>query len=338
MEADGTLWLGCPNLGWPSIKVPVRIEPAGPAVSAQKTYESFYRHALWIRGGELPWVTASGIRGMRSISIQPAALRSDPPGVGYSVRWSGSLTPETSEAYTFSVVAASPVRLWLDDKLLLDNARNLRRGRPSETAAAVPLLAGQSYKLVMEHARKDNSAVPAAVELAWRSPTIPRKVIPSRRLRAADGRNGSLTGVYYDNGTWSGPGVLRSDAQIRFEFPHDLPFAANRLPRPIRLAQRFFTVSLYFGEPEPLTPGQRVFSVKIQGREVLTNFDIVREAGGADYSIVRQFTGIRAGNDLQLEFVPATALPPLICGVKLVEESGERSDGGPSGASQLQRR
>ena len=164
------------------------------------------------------------------------------------------------------------------------------------------------------------SAVPAAVDLAWRSPTIPREVIPSKRLRAADGRSGGLTGVYYDNGTWSGPGVLRSDAQIRFEFPHDLPFAAKRLPRPIRLAQRVFTVGLYFAEPEPLTPGQRVFSVKIQGREVLKNFDIVREAGGADYGIVRRFTGIRAGNDLQLEFVPATALPPLICGIKLVEE------------------
>ena len=59
-------------------------------------------------------------------------------------------------------------------------------------------------------------------------------------------------------------------------------------------------------------------------REVLKDFDIVREAHGADYGIVRQFTGIRAGNDLQLEFVPATALPPLIYGVK-----GERSDRGP---------
>ena len=330
MEADGTLWLGCPNLGWPSIEVPVRIEPAGSAASTQKTCEPFYRHALWIGGGALPWVTASGIRGMRSISIQPAALRSDPPGVGYSVRWSGSLTPETSEAYTFSVVAASPVRLWLDDKLLLENARNLRRGKPSETSAAVPLLAGHSYKLVMEHARKDNSAVPAAVELAWRSPTILRKVIPSQRLRAADGRSGSLTGVYYDNGTWSGPGVLRSDAQVRFEFPRDLPLAEKRLPRPIRLVQRAFTVYLYFAEPEPLTIGQRVFSVKVQGHEVLKDFDIVREAHGADHGIVRQFTGIRAGNDLHLEFVPATALPPLICGVKLVEESGEQAAPGPS--------
>jgi hypothetical protein len=300
--------------------VPVHIEPSGLPAPAQKTYQPFYRHALWIRGGALPWVTASGIRGMRSISIQPAALRSDLRSVGYSMRWSGSLTPGTSEAYTFSVVAASPVRLWLDDKLLLDNARNLRRGQPSETSADVPLVAGQSYKLVLEHARKDNSAGPAAMELDWRSPTIAREVIPSARLRAADDRRGGLTGVYYDNGTWSGPGVLRCDAQIRFQFPHDLPFAAKRLPRPLRLAQRSFSVDLYFAEPEPLTPGQRVFSVKIQGREVLNGFDIVREAHGADYGIVRRFSGVRAGNDLQLEFVPATALPPLICGVKLVEE------------------
>jgi len=341
MEDDGTLWLGCPNLHWPSVEVPVRIEPAGPPASGQPAYEPFYRHALWMRGGELPWVTASGIRGMRSMVIQPAALRSDPPGVGCSVRWSGSLEPGTSETYTLSLVAASPARLWLDDKLLLDNARNLRRGEPSETSAEVPLAAGQSYKLVVEYARKDKSKAPAGgearvghdearaaqVELAWRSPTIRREVIPPQRLRAADGRQrsprgsrGGLTGVYYENGTWSGAGVLRSDAQVRFEFPRDLPFAAARLPRPIHLPQRSFTVGLYFAEPEPLTPGQRVFSVKIQGREVLKEFDIVREAGGADRGIVRRLAGIRAGDELQLEFVPASALPPLICGLKLVEE------------------
>jgi hypothetical protein len=315
MEADGTLWLGCPNLGWPSIDIPVRIEPAG-----QPAYEPFYRHALWMRGGELPWVTASGIRGMRSIVIQPVALRSDSPGEGHSMRWSGSLEPDTSETYGLSVVAASPVRLWLDDKLLLDNARSLRRSVPAETSADVPLVAGQRYKLVMEYSRKDHSTVPASLELAWRSPTTRREVIPRPRLRGVDGSTGGLTGVYYDNGTWSGPGVLRSDAQIRFEFPRDLPFAAKRLPRPICLTPRTFTVGLYFAEPEPLTPGQRVFSVKIQGHEVLKDFDIVREAGGADRGIVRRFTGIRAGDGLQLEFVPATALPPLICGVKLVEE------------------
>jgi hypothetical protein len=96
------------------------------------------------------------------------------------------------------------------------------------------------------------------------------------------------------------------------------------------LVQRAFTVYQYFAEPEPLTIGQRVFSVKVQGHEVLKDFDIVREAHGADHGIVRQFTGIRAGNDPHLEFVPATALPPLICGVKLVEESGEQAAPGPS--------
>ena len=99
--------------------------------------------------------------------------------------------------------------------------------------------------------------------------------------------------------------MLRSDAQVHFEFPRDLPFAAARLPRPIHLPPRSFTVSLYFAEPETLAPGQRVFSVKLQGQEVLKDFDIVREAGGADRGIVRRFAGIRAGDELQLDFVPA---------------------------------
>ena len=64
MQADGTLWLGYPNLHWPSVDVPVRIDPDGSTASAPPAYEAFYRHALWIRDGELPWVTASGLRGM----------------------------------------------------------------------------------------------------------------------------------------------------------------------------------------------------------------------------------------------------------------------------------
>ena len=87
MEADGTLWLGSPNLGWPSIEVPLRIEPAGPTARTQKTYEPFYRHALWMRGGQLPWVTASGIRG-HAIDYHPArrlAVQSAGRGLQHSL-------------------------------------------------------------------------------------------------------------------------------------------------------------------------------------------------------------------------------------------------------------
>ena len=59
---DGTLWLAYPAVGGPSPKVNVRTEPAAP--------EFFYRHSVWIEGGEgWPWVGASGVKGLQSVTV-----------------------------------------------------------------------------------------------------------------------------------------------------------------------------------------------------------------------------------------------------------------------------
>jgi len=59
---DGTLWLGHPAVGGPSPKVEVRTEPAAP--------EFFYRHSVWIEGGEgWPWVGASGVKGLKAVTV-----------------------------------------------------------------------------------------------------------------------------------------------------------------------------------------------------------------------------------------------------------------------------
>ena len=60
--ADGTLWLEFPSAGGPSPSIEVSIEPAN--------VEYFYRHSLWIKGGNgWPWVAASGARGVSKITI-----------------------------------------------------------------------------------------------------------------------------------------------------------------------------------------------------------------------------------------------------------------------------
>lgn len=59
---DGTLWLAYPAVGGPSPKVEVRTEPAAP--------EYFYRHSVWIEGGEgWPWVGASGVKGLQRVTV-----------------------------------------------------------------------------------------------------------------------------------------------------------------------------------------------------------------------------------------------------------------------------
>ncbi len=73
-----------------------------------------------------------------------------------------------------------------------------------------------------------------------------------------------------------------------------------------------FTVRLVFAEPEHIKTGERVFDVAVQGKVVLKDFDIVRDAGGPRHSLVKEFTGIEANGQLSVRLTPAAhaAVPP----------------------------
>ena len=80
-----------------------------------------------------------------------------------------------------------------------------------------------------------------------------------------------------------------------------------------------YTVRLYFAEPEELKAGERVMTVKLQGKKVLENFDIVAEAGGANRSVVKEFRGVLAKDALKLEFA-AVSGATLLCGLEIIAE------------------
>lgn len=87
--------------------------------------------------------------------------------------------------------------------------------------------------------------------------------------------------------------------------------------------ERRFTVRLHFAEPDDLKAGQRVFAVRLQGKEVLRDFDVVREAGGPLRAVVKEFVGIQAGRDLTVKFTPAAwaeVTDAILSGVEVVEE------------------
>jgi len=86
-----------------------------------------------------------------------------------------------------------------------------------------------------------------------------------------------------------------------------------------------YTVRLYFAEPADATPGQRVFSVKLQGDTVLKAYDIAAEAGGKDIAVVKEFKGIKVADRLQVELVPKKDAPgenemPVINGIEVIRE------------------
>ncbi|MCP4450502.1 MAG: hypothetical protein GY809_03500, partial [Planctomycetes bacterium] len=80
-----------------------------------------------------------------------------------------------------------------------------------------------------------------------------------------------------------------------------------------------YTVRLYFSEPDNVKPGARTFSAKIQGREVLRDFDVVKAAGGRMRGVVKAFTGIRVGRRLEVNMA-ATSGVSILSGMELLLE------------------
>lgn len=82
-----------------------------------------------------------------------------------------------------------------------------------------------------------------------------------------------------------------------------------------------YTVRLIFAEFEATQPGERVFSIKLQGKEVAKSLDVFKDAGGKGRAITREFRNVRIGGTLEIEFTSAAGSkhPPMLSGVELIQ-------------------
>jgi len=98
---------------------------------------------------------------------------------GFSVRWVGRVVVSNSEHYTFHTVTDDGVRLWINNKLIIDAWKD-----EFLNLAAAPLLliGGQTNEIRMEMFDARDRAV---ARLFWSSPTTPRAIIPNERLLPA---------------------------------------------------------------------------------------------------------------------------------------------------------
>lgn len=104
-------------------------------------------------------------------------------GIGatqFSVVWSGRVTPQFSESYTFYTNSDDGVLLWVDGKLLVNN---YTLHAATENNGTLTLTAGKSYDIVMRYYQYKGNAV---AQLSWSSPSTPKAIIPTACLQAAD--------------------------------------------------------------------------------------------------------------------------------------------------------
>lgn len=123
------------------------------------------------------------------------------------------------------------------------------------------------------------------------------EVLPRAVLAVAAGGSGG--GLYQSDAFFSGGLTASTTATINTSAVSDpAPFSVYQSERygdftytlPGLIPGQSYTVRLDFAEIFWTGPGQRTFNVKINGTQVLTNFDIFATAGGKNRAVRREFT------------------------------------------------
>jgi surfactin synthase thioesterase subunit len=90
---------------------------------------------------------------------------------GFSARWTGWLRADSTQLHTFYVRGDDAVRVWIDDRLIVDH-----RAWWTESQVSYPLTAGALHPIRVEYAEAWGWA---EVSLSWSRPNRPRETIPA---------------------------------------------------------------------------------------------------------------------------------------------------------------
>ncbi|MBZ5554703.1 MAG: putative Ig domain-containing protein [Acidobacteriia bacterium] len=168
-----------------------------------------------------------------SLSGTPTLTRTDPavnfnwgngspdpaiPNDNFSVRWSGQVQAQFSEAYTFYAITDDGVRLWVNGVLMIDEW--IDQG-PTAWSRSITLAANQKYNIIMEYYEHAGGA---SAQLSWMSPSTPYQIVPQSALTSTlgalvPGTGIGLTGKYFDNDYLVDPAVnVQVDPTINFNW------------------------------------------------------------------------------------------------------------------------
>ena len=145
-----------------------------------------------------------------------------------SIRWTGSVTSPADETRTFHLVSSQGVRLWLNDRLVIDNSRSHSK---TEDQGQFSFEAGRKANLRLECYQ---AKVGSVLRLLWSSPTLKQEVIPTSCLGPPGSGNG-LRGEYFEDRKLEKLILERNDAVIDFDWSKTDPVAASNPTGPLNL-------------------------------------------------------------------------------------------------------
>jgi PA14 domain/Cellulase (glycosyl hydrolase family 5) len=118
-------------------------------------------------------------------------VRTIPLSNQFSARWTGFLTSRDSGDHTFYLLSKDRARLWVGERLLIDNWTDHSQ---TEDRGVIALEAGRQYPIWVEYFYKGG---PGVMKLAWSRGSLPKEPIPSTSLTPPDGKGKGLNGEYF---------------------------------------------------------------------------------------------------------------------------------------------
>lgn len=114
-----------------------------------------------------------------------------------SVRWTGRITPEFTEDYTFWMVGDNGFRLWIDHQLVIDFWVN--EWDKEKASKPISLEAGKSYDFKVEYFEDVGGS---NLYLRWSSPSVPKQIIPQEAFTLPTDfvYNGPINGSVFPDG------------------------------------------------------------------------------------------------------------------------------------------
>jgi hypothetical protein len=241
------------RLEWQSAKVPREVvptrnlTPADPVAAGGAVAGS---SAVGLRAEYFSDADLSNLQVVRSdaeVNFQQPNSPVDDQLNQFSVRWTGQITPPASGKYTFYTFSDDGVRLWVNNRSLIDN---WQMNPGVEDGGTIVLEGGKAVPIRME---SFNGGGGWAARLMWEGPDINKQVIPAERFvapaEAVDTRlltrDGSeLIGITIES---------LDDTTVRFKTPDGTP-ASLPVDRVARLSVRPLTATLLAKVPAGL-PG-----------------------------------------------------------------------------------
>jgi YD repeat-containing protein len=109
----------------------------------------------------------------------------------FSARWTGMVSPRYTQTYTFYTTTDDGVRLWVDQKLIID--KWVDQG-PTQWGGQVALEAGRLYDIRVEFYENTGGA---SAKLEWQSASQVREVVPRSRLYGCWKATGEFVKEFY---------------------------------------------------------------------------------------------------------------------------------------------